>query len=80
MISWKERKPKFKRLSEFGGNTEKQYVYLINDWIPSQVDSDQLMRLFIGLRFNPIAFLCVVVWQRNWIDRFVKFSNREGKE
>lgn len=46
---------------------EQWYDYLINRWILDQPDAVQLMRLFIGMNFNPLPFILVVRWGRDWI-------------
>ena len=43
------------------GDTDNWYSWLINDWIPNEPDSEELMKLFIGCGFNVAVFVGLVV-------------------
>lgn len=58
MINYKERNDNLKNIkTDFKGNYGDWYSYLINDWIPRQKDSEELMYLFIDCEFDPTPFL-----------------------
>jgi len=81
MLQWKDRIG-YRKVASFTNNDE-WYSWLINDWIPNQPDSRILMRLFIGMGFNPAAWLCVVRWRKDWITKYREFADRRasaGKE
>lgn len=68
-IRMADREVKLKRMPEFGstegdfqalGTLRKWHNYLINIWIPSQPDADDLQRLFIEVNWNLGHWLAVV--------------------
>lgn len=53
--------PRLKKYIELErANEGEGYSWLINDWIPSEPDAENLMDLFILLGFSTIAFVEVV--------------------
>lgn len=42
-------------------NDDEVYTWIINEWIPKQPDSEELMRLFICCVFNMKTFLRLVL-------------------
>lgn len=64
MIKYKEREIKLRKTTDFTGG-EAWYSWLINDWILSQPDSEELMILFIELEFSPMDFVKYVVSGEN---------------
>lgn len=79
MLDWKDRIGYIKQKDHPGG-IHGHYSWLINEWIPNQPDADILMRLFIGMRFHPFLWLCVVRWKRNWIDKAAGIIEKKKAE
>jgi hypothetical protein len=61
VLSYKERSEKLRRPSDFGQLPalaySRWYSYLINEWIPCQPDSGELMGVFIDCQMCPTDFV-----------------------
>lgn len=60
-IPWHERIPVLPKVKNYPGGAEAWFDNFLNEWIPSQKDSSNLMSLFILCKFDPIAFLKIIV-------------------
>lgn len=78
MIDWEQRTLKMRKVSSFN-TVNNFYDYIINEWIPAQPDYPELMRLFIGMRFNLLPWFFVVKFKRNWMIELVKAMDKRDK-
>lgn len=67
MLSYKDRDDPLPKIGEdYKGDYDAWYSFLINEWIPRQKDSDELMALFIQNNFDPKPFLEHICIERKW--------------
>lgn len=61
MIPYVQREPKLEKINSDNWRAKDAwYDHLINEWIPNQPDSEELIDLFIDCKFDPLAFLCIL--------------------
>lgn len=58
---WHLRDPKLAKVKTYPGGPDAWYSYFINEWIPGQADASALMKLFIWVHFDPVAFINIII-------------------
>lgn len=79
----KDRRPLVSSIGKFAENPAMAYGRLINEWIPGQPDSENLMTLFILLDFNLKAFVLAlsgrITMSINALEESRGVEEKEGK-